>query len=108
MRRKKAETDAITPSYALEPPLTPEDQEETCINLAYELVGKRLLEGTASSQETVHFLKLGSQKERLEKQKLEEEVKLLTAKTKYLESQEVTTQLLEEVVRCMKEYSGES
>ena len=63
------------------PARTPEAQENYMINLAMKLVEKRLLEGTASSAETTHFLKLATSKNELEKTKLEEENKLLRAKT---------------------------
>ena len=55
------------------PARTPEAQENYMINLAMKLVEKRLLEGTASSAETTHFLKLATSKNELEKTKLEEE-----------------------------------
>ena len=37
------------------PALTPEARENQLIALAVDLVEKRLIEGTASSQETTHF-----------------------------------------------------
>ena len=52
------------------PARTPEAQENYMINLAMKLVEKRLLEGTASSAETTHFLKLATSKNELEKTKL--------------------------------------
>ena len=55
------------------PARTPEAQENYMINLAMKLVERRLLEGTASSAETTHFLKLATSKNELEKTKLEEE-----------------------------------
>ena len=39
--------------------LDPDAREQQLIAKAYNLVEKRLDEGTASSQETTHFLKLG-------------------------------------------------
>lgn len=50
---------SITPdaNRKMRPPLTPEADERECISLAVSLVKKRLIEGTASSQETTHFLK---------------------------------------------------
>ena len=75
--------------------------------MAYDLVEKRLLEGTASSQETTHFLKLGSIKERKEKEKLQEEITLLKAKTENLKSVKRTEELMEEAIRAMRMYSGQ-
>ena len=57
------------------PALSPEARENQLISLAVDLAEKQLQEGTASSQVITHYLKLGSTKERLEKEKLEEENK---------------------------------
>lgn len=97
---------STTSTQKIRPALTPEAEENQCISLAYNLVKQRLLEGTASSQETTHFLKLGSTKERLEKEKLEEENKLLRAKTEALQSQKRVEELYAEALNAMRDYSG--
>lgn len=51
-------------------------------------------------------MKLGSERERLEREKLEEENKLLRAKTKALEESAETKVVYEEVLRAMRDYSG--
>ena len=58
---------------ALRPALTPEARENQMISLAVDLAEKQLREGTASSQVITHFLKLGSSKEKLEKEILEKQ-----------------------------------
>ena len=88
------------------PATTPEGRENHCIALAYDLVEQRLREGTASSQETTHFLKMGSMKERLEKEKLMEENKLLRAKTEALQSAKRIDELYTEAIKAMREYGG--
>lgn len=88
------------------PALSPEARENQLISYAVDLVEQRLLNGTASSQETTHFLKLGSMKNRLEMQKLEEENKLLQAKTEALQSAKRQEELFEEAIKAMKRYSG--
>lgn len=90
----------------MRPALTPEANEQQMISLAMDLVKKRLLEGTASSQETTHFLKLGSMKNQLEMARLEEENKLLKAKTKALEDQGEYKQLVADAIKAMRNYSG--
>lgn len=52
------------------------------ISLAVDLAERQLLEGTASSQVITHYLKLGSSREKLERERLEEENNLLRAKDK--------------------------
>ena len=87
--------------------MTIEGQENHLISLANNLVEQRLLEGTASSQEVTHFLKLGSRKESLEREKLEEENKLLRAKTDALQSQKRVEELYTEALTAMRRYAGQ-
>lgn len=91
----------------IRPALTPEARENQLIALAVDLVEERLLNGTASSQETTHFLKLGSMKNRLEMEKLEEENRLLRAKTASLESAKRSEELFAEAIKAMRDYSGQ-
>lgn len=106
-RTKKQNANESTAPIKIRPALTPEARENQLISIAYDLVEKRLLEGTASSQETTHFLKLGSTKERKEKEKLQEEITLLKAKTENLKSVKRTEELMEEAIRAMRMYSGQ-
>ena len=70
------------------------------------LVEKRLREGTASSAETTYYLRLSGSKARLEKEKLEEENKLLRAKTEMLQAQKNTEELYGEAIKMMRVYQG--
>lgn len=89
------------------PASTPEGRENQLIALATDLAEKRLREGTASSAEVVHFLKLGSSENRLKRDILKEERKLVTAKTEALESAKKSEELFERALNAFKEYSGE-
>lgn len=91
----------------IRPALTPDARENQLIALAVDLVEQRLLDGTASSQETTHFLKLGSSKNRLELEKLEEENKLLRAKTESLQSQKRVEELYTNALNSMRRYAGQ-
>ena len=102
-KSKKSLNKTSTPR---KPALSPEARENQLISYAVDLVEQRLLNGTASSQETTHFLKLGSMKNRLEMQKLEEENKLLQARTEALQSAKRQEELFEEAIKAMKRYSG--
>lgn len=90
----------------IRPALTPEARENQLIALATDLVEKRLLDGSASSQETTHFLKLGSTKNRLESEKLQEENKLLRAKTESIQSQKNIEELYTQAINAMRNYAG--
>ena len=89
------------------PALSPEARENQLISLAVDLAEKQLQEGTASSQVITHYLKLGSTKERLDKEKLEEENKLLRAKTENLQSQKRVEELYSEAIKAMRNYAGQ-
>ena len=93
-------------SRVMRPALTPEARENQLIYLATDLAEKQLREGTASSQVITHYLKLGSTKEKLEREKLEEENKLLRAKTENLQSQKNVEEVYLKAIEAMKRYSG--
>lgn len=102
-RAKKDDSSTIKP---LRPAITPEARENQLIALAVDLVEERMRNGTASSQETTHFLKLGSTKNRLELEKLRAENRLLSAKTEAIESAKRVEELYAEAISAMKRYSG--
>lgn len=106
MARAKS-PDSPSPRRTRRPALTPEARENQMISLAVDLAERQLEEGTASSQVITHFLKLGSSKERLEREKLEEENKLLRAKTENLQSQKRVEELYSEALTAMRRYSGQ-
>lgn len=93
-------------SKPMRPALTPEARENQLISLAVDLAEKQLQKGTASSQVITHYLKLGSTKERLEKEKLAEENKLLRARTEALQSAKKQEELFEQAIKAMRRYSG--
>lgn len=95
------------PDYDLKPALTPEAREKQMVFLAVDLAERQLREGTASSQVITHYLKLGSMREKLERERLEEENKLLKAKTKALENAEEIKSLYEQALKAMRNYGGQ-
>lgn len=93
-------------SNKIRPALTPEARENQLIYLATELAEQQLRDGTASSQVITHYLKLGSSKERLEKEILAENKKLLAAKTESLQSAKRIEELYTNAITAMRKYSG--
>lgn len=83
-----------------------EKREDQMIAKAIDLAEKQLEEGTASSQVIVHYLKLGTTKALLEKEKLERENELLRAKTENLESARRTEALYQEAIDALRLYNG--
>ena len=88
------------------PALTPESRENQLISLAVDLAEKQLQEGTASSQVIAHFLKLGSSRANLEREKLERENELLRAKTESIESSKDMIEMYNNAIKAMQRYSG--
>lgn len=88
------------------PALTPEARENQMIALAINLAEEQLLDGTASSQVITHFLKLGSTKERIEKEILEKQKSLIEAKTQTLQSAQNNEELYRNAINAMRRYSG--
>ena len=81
--KKASSSESLKP---IRPALTPESRENQLIALAVNLAEQQLRDGTASSQVITHYLKLGSTKADLEREKLKRENELLRAKTENLES----------------------
>lgn len=88
------------------PALTPEARENQLISLAVDLVEQRLLDGSASAQETTHFLKLATRKAKLEAEILEKQAKLIDAKTEALESNKRMEELYAQAISAMQVYGG--
>lgn len=91
----------------IRPGTTPEAREDQLVALAMNAAEKQLMDGTASSQVITHFLKIGSTKERLEKEILEENKHLIQAKTDTLKSQKKVEELYAEALKAMRSYAGQ-
>lgn len=89
------------------PALTPEARENQLIALAVDVAEEQLRNGTASSQVITHFLKLGTTRAELEKEKLARENELLRAKAKALDSAEEIKVLYADALKAMRNYSGQ-
>lgn len=89
------------------PALTPEARENQLINLAIDLAEKQLAEGTASAQVIVHYLKLASTKERLEKEILAKQKDLIAAKTEQIQSTQRSEDLYANAIEAMRVYGGQ-
>ena len=106
MAKVKGSGSSSNTKQSRRPALTPEARENQLISLAIDLVEQRLLDGTASSQETTHFLKQATVKARLEKDILEKQKELIVAKTKAYQTQEEMKELYEDALKAMRNYSG--
>lgn len=90
------------------PAMSAEGRENQLIARAVDLAEQQLIDGTASSQVITHYLKLGSTKERIEKEILESKRDLIIAQTQNLKSMQRVEELYEEALNAMRRYSGQS
>jgi len=106
MAKVKAMSSSESATRPRRPALTVEAREQQMISAAVDLAERQLLDGTASSQVITHYLKLGSTREKLEMERLQEENKLLRAKTKALEDAADLKVLYADAIKAMQIYSG--
>lgn len=106
MGKAKEKSEVNLGNRKYRPASTPEEREQQLIDASYDLVEKRIIAGTATSQEVVHFLRLGSSRERLEMEKLKKENELLRAKAEAIETEKETVRLFEEAIAAMKSYGA--
>lgn len=105
MARVKAPSSS-EPQRRVRQPLTPEAKEQQMISLAMDLVEQRLRDGTASSQETTHFLKLATAKYKRDLEETTQRVELNKAKTESLKSAKRIEGLYEEAIKAFRKYNG--
>ena len=89
------------------PATTPESRENQVISAAIDLAERQIQDGTASAQIITHYLKLGSTRELLEKERLRKENLLLEAKIANMETAKNIERLYEEAIRAMRGYAGQ-
>lgn len=102
MKGEKAKSEA-TPRKAT----TTVERENQIIALAYDEAERQIRAGTASSQVITHFLKMGSERERLEKELVAEKSRLAAAKVGAIEAEERIEQLYVDAITAMRRYSGQ-
>ena len=90
----------------IRPAINADARENQLIHLATNLAEKQLREGTASSQVITHYLKLGTAKERIEREILEKQKELIEAKTLNLQSAARIEELYANALSAMKDYQG--
>ena len=103
---KKAKTTNEEPKKKMRPATTPEARENQLIALAVDLAEKQLMDGTASSQVITHYLKLGTQKEKLEREILESKKDLMKAQTENLQQAKKIEEMYANAIKAMQHYSG--
>lgn len=89
------------------PSTTPEGREQQLVSLAIDVAERQMMEGTASAQVITHYLKMGSERERLERERLAQENELLKAKVEQLASAKRVEELYAAALDAMRTYNGQ-
>lgn len=88
------------------PALTKEAREQQLIAKAERLAEQQLEDGTASAAVITHYLKLATTREAIEKEILERQKELITAKTEALQSAQRIEALYEDAMKMFRKYNG--
>ena len=107
VQRAADEEESVVRPKRLRPALTSDAREKQLINAAMELAEKQLLEGTASSQVITHFLKLGTERERTERELLILNKELVRAKTEALDAAKRNEEMFADAIKAMGIYAGD-
>ena len=83
-----------------------EEREDQLIAKVYDYVEGQIDAGTVSNQVLIHFLRMGSTKEKLEQQLDEAELELKEAKTKQIQSAERMDQMYVEAIKAFTSYQS--
>lgn len=106
MARIKSPNSPTSDNKPMRPAINPEMREQQLISLAVDLVEQRLRDGTASAQETVHYLKLASSKTKVDLERAKLENELIRAKTQSIKDQADMKTLYLNAIDAMKRYGG--
>lgn len=102
-RRKKPEEAPFSETYSPKA-RSMEAREGQLTALAYDLVERRLREGTATSQETVHFLRMGSSREKEELQILKKKCELMENQIEALKSAKRVEEMYADAISAVTSY----
>ena len=106
MPRRSTNSSPSGKNKSVRPALSPEAREQQMIGRAVDLAEKQLMEGTASTAVIVHYLKLGSSRNKAEMEKLNAENQLNHAKIENMEYMRHSEELTEKAIKAFAKYSG--
>lgn len=106
-RRKATSSDGDVVLTLPPPATTIEGRNNQLIAHAFDLAERRLLEGTASAQEVVHFLRLGAAEQRLKEEKIRNENLVLEARAEEMRQRSSGEELMNRALQAFRGYSGQ-
>jgi len=89
------------------PAITPQERDKQLALLATEAIERRIRSGEATAQELVYYAKKGSNRDKIEEQMLENQNKLLEAKTMQIEEAKKAQESYDKVIRALAKYNGD-
>lgn len=109
-KKQTTQTKTVKPKEprSSKPAETIEAREKQLVNLAVNLAERQLKEGTASAAVITHYLKLGTTREMIEREILEEQKKLTKAKADSISKGSQSDNVAQKAIDAMKKYSGDS
>lgn len=104
---ERPKTGTQNPKRRRPPATSPDSRENQLVSKAVDLAERQLEDGTASAQVISHYLKLGSSRERLEQERLTQEVSLMAAKREAMASAARVEELYGAAINAMRAYAGQ-
>lgn len=89
------------------PARTPEERESVLISKSLNLIERQIDDGTVSSTVLSIYAKAGTERDRLEKERLVKDIDVLTKKVETMESAVDLKNLMDEALGAFKGYSGQ-
>lgn len=88
-----------------QPSMDPEAMTNRLIAKAFQLAEQRLTDGTATSAEVVHFLKLANKEQKLKEKMIESQSQLMDAKVTSIKNAESNKAIAQEALSALSSYS---
>jgi len=104
--KKANKSDETKPKVKRRAARNPESRLNQLVSLAVDLVEQRLMDGTATSQETTTIIKYGTMKSQLETEMMTEQINLMKAKREAIESAKRSDEMYEKALEAMRAYNG--
>lgn len=101
----KKQSQELTPRNKT--PRTPEEYERLNVSLAMRLASERLRDGTASAQEILYWLKVGSPETQLQRQLIKAQISLNEAKVDEIKSVKRDADMYENAMKAINRYQPE-
>lgn len=88
------------------PPISLEAREQELVALAMDCAEQQMRSGTASAQVICHYLKIGSTRDRLEREILAEQKGLVRAKAQSYRTGEELKEIYKDAMEALRSYQG--